>query len=422
MNVIRSKKFVLPILIILVGLAVTIGLKLSQPEAEEEKNEFPPLTVNVSSATFSEQSVSSLFQGEVRAKTNIELVTQVTGKVVNVSDNFIEGGQFEENEVLLKIDDSDFQVALKLAEASVASAQVDLDIELASAATNAREWRELQKKPIEEASPLRLNKPQVDRARAMLVAAKAELAAAKLNYQRTQISAPFAGRIMTKTAELGQFMERGASVGRVFATNAMEIRIPMTDIQLGELGIGLGYTLSSNKQAPLTATISHDFGIQSHQWQGYLKNVDASIDNETRLLYATVVVEQPLAQKNQQPAPLAPGLFVDVELQSPTTLSGIQMPRTALRNGNQVYVVEDKKLRLHEVSVVFTSRDMVIVADNDSSTLQSGDPVVISAVPGAYDGMPVKINTANTAKEITPAAELEEPAPQTKGDEEIIEG
>ena len=408
MNANRIKILLLPLLILLVAAAVTAVLILSKPEAEEEKREFPPLSVDVSPATFSERTVSSNFQGEVRAKTDIELVTQVTGKVVSVSDNFIEGGQFKENEVLLKIDDSDFLVALKLAEASVASAQVDLDMELASAATYAREWRDLQNKPIEEASPLRLNKPQVDRASAMLEAAKAELAAAKLNFDRTKISAPFAGRIMTKTAELGQFMSRGSSVGRVFATNAMEIRIPMTDIQLGELGISLGYTFSDNNQTPLKATVSTNFGIQRHQWQGHLKNVDASIDNETRLFFATVVVNQPFVQNGQQSTPLVPGLFVDVELQSPKTLSGIEMPRNALRNGNQVYVVSDQKIRLHEVHVVFTSTDVVIVADDKNSTLKLGDQIVISAVPGAYDGMPVKINTHDALQENQSESELKE--------------
>ena len=197
-------------------------------------------------------------------------------------------------------------------------------------------------------------------------------------------------------------MSRGSSVGRVFATSAMEIRIPMTDIQLGELGITLGYTLSSSNKPPLVASVSANFGIQRHEWQGHLKNVDASIDNETRLLFATVVVDQPFVQNSPQSTPLAPGLFVDVELQSSETLSGILMPRTALRNGNQVYVVSDQKIRLHEVNVMFTSTDMVIVEDGQSSTLKVGDQVVISAVPGAYDGMPVKINTRDVQQKNPP--------------------
>ena len=346
--------------------------------------------MDVYSATLDEHVWSSNFQGPVRAKTDIELVTQVTGKVVEVSDQFIEGGQFEAGEMLLKIDYADYQVALKSAEAAVASATVDLDIELAAAATNAREWQELQGKPIEEANPLLLNKPQTMRAKANLDAAKAELAAAKLNLSRTIIAAPFDGRIMSKSAELGQFLSRGASVGRVFSTQLMEIRIPMTDIQIGELGLSLGY--KSNEDSMLMAKVSAKFGIEEQQWQGYLKSVDASIDSETRLLYSTIVVEQPFEISDKHSSPLVPGLFVDVEISAAQPLEGIKIPRTALRKGTEVYTVEDGKLRIKTVQVVYTSEDFAVISNDESSLVKVGEQVIVSSVPGAYEGLPVKIN------------------------------
>jgi RND family efflux transporter MFP subunit len=387
----RFKAFFLCAGIIVGAFVLVAGMKALKPKPEEEKSQKPPLVVQTETATFEEQVVSSTFQGVVRAKTNIELVTQVTGKVTSVSSKFIEGGQFEAGETLVQIDDADYLVALRSAEANVASAQVDVDIELATAETNTREWLDLQGKPIEEANPLRLNKPQIDRAKARLNAAKAELAAARLNYDRTKISAPFAGRIMTKTAELGKFMSRGASIGRVFATDSMEIRIPMTDVQIGELGVSLGYAAPAAESKGVPATVSALFGIEQREWQGYLKNVDASVDNETRLLFATIVVEQPFAAQDGQAMPLVPGLFVDVELASPETLKGIQIPRAALRNGTQVYVMEDNVLRLKHVDVVYTSTEHVVVGDNEQTTLSSGEQVITSSVPGAYDGMPIKL-------------------------------
>jgi len=375
---------------IIVGAIVVVSLLISfKPKPEEEETTKPPFVVKTTETVVVEQTVSSTFQGEVRAKTDIELVTQVAGKVKSVSSKFTEGGQFLPGETLLQIDEADFRVALKSAEASVAAAQVDLDIEMATAATNAKEWQELQGKPIEEANPLRLNKPQIDRAKARLDAAKAELAAAQLNYDRTKISAPFAGRIMTKSAELGQFMARGASIGRVFATDAMEIRIPMTDVQVSELGLSLGYSAAENGGVVLPAKVSVLFGASQREWPGYLKSVDASIDNETRLLFATVVVEQPFAHRGEQSVPLVPGLFVDVELASPQNIVGIKIPRTALRNGNQLYLYEDEKLRLESVSVIFTSAEFVIIENVDQAGRLVGKKVITSSVPGAHDGMSV---------------------------------
>jgi len=392
MNLTKLKPFFLGVGIIGGAVLIVYALMSLKPKPEKEENAKPPLVVRTAQAISKNQTVYSTFQGEVRAKTDIELVTQVTGKVTSLSKKFLEGGEFAPGETLIQIDKADYQVALKSAEASVASAQVDVDLELATAKTNAKEWMDLQGRPIEEANPLRLNKPQIDRAKARLNAAKAELAAARLNYDRTNISAPFAGRIMTTSAELGQFMSRGSSIGRVFATDIMEVRIPMTDVQISELGLSLGYSaLSSDSGDGIPATVSTVFGDQRRTWDGVVQSVDASVDNETRLLYATVVVDKPFQQKGNESVPLVPGLFVDVEIASPTTLSGLELPRTALRNGNQVYVYQDDKLMLTPVRVIYTSQDVVIVEESESSKLNLGQRVITSSVPGAYEGMPIKL-------------------------------
>lgn len=408
MELAKFKPFFLGVGIILGAILLVVALKALKPETEKEETAKPPLSVRTVEAVHKEEVVFSTFQGEVRAKTDIDLVTQVTGKVMSVSDKFIEGGEFKAGETLLQIDDADYLVALKAAQASVASAQVDIGIERATAATNAKEWQDLQGKAIEEANPLRLNKPQIDRAIARLDAAKAELAAAMLNYNRTKISAPFDGRIMSKSAELGKFMQRGSSIGRVFATQTMEVRIPMTDVQISELGLTLGYSARAEGTEGLPASVTMLFGAEQRLWQGFVKSVDASVDSTTRLLFATVAVENPFEQKAGQTLPLVPGLFVDVQLSSPNKLSGLQVPRTALRNGNQVYVYQDDKLHFKNVKTVYTSRDMVILSEDPSSELALGDSVITSPVPGAYEGMPIKLPEGSIAvdPEVVEAAEV----------------
>ena len=385
---VKQSKFFLPVLVVIGAAVLITGLIATGPEVEEEENEFPPLVVEVSEASLDERLRSSMFQGEVRAKTNIELVTQVTGKVMSVSDKFIEGGKFAANEPILQIDDADYRVALKSAQASVAEAKVELDIELASAETNKREWLDLVGESIEKANPLRLNQPQVQRSRARLDAANAQLAQAQLDYSRTTISAPFAGRILTKAAEIGQFVSRGTSVGRVFSTDSVEIRIPMSDLQISELGLNLGQILNGDS---LKAKVTTRFGPRLHQWQGYLKSVDASVDRETRLLFGTVVVDAPFELRSAKSIPLAPGLFVDVELNAAEKVAGVSVPRGALRSGNKVYVVEHNTLRFREVETLYTSAEVAVISVEGNATLLPGDRVVVSPVPGAFDGMTVKV-------------------------------
>ena len=390
---IKRSKFFLPILLLVLAAGITALLVISKPEVVKEENEFPPLVVEVSQASLDEELRSSAFQGEVRAKTDIELVTQVTGKVTQVSDKFIEGGQFAKDETILQIDDADYRVALKLAEASVAEASVELDIEKASAETNKREWQNLIGESIEKADPLRLNKPQVQRARARLDAAKAQLTQAKLDFDRTKISAPFDGRIMSKSAELGQFVARGSSIGRVFSTDSVEIRIAMSDTQISELGLSLGQIPNSAKAIP--AQVSTRFGSNTYQWQGYLRSIDASVDNETRLLFGTVVVDQPFENVSGNGFPLAPGLYVDVELDAAEKVAGISVPRTALRSGTTVYVVKNGKIKFKKANTIFTSQQVAVLSVGDANAVLPGDLVVTSPVPAAFDGMPVKIKGDN---------------------------
>ena len=391
-GVVKEKSFFIPLIVVIVAAIAVFLLMATAPDVEEEESEFPPLVIEVTEAQFDEKLRTSRFQGEVRAKTNIELVSQVTGKVMSVSDKFIEGGQFAANEPILRIDDADYRVALKSAEASVAEAEVELDIELASAETNKKEWLDLVGGNIEEANPLRLNKPQVQRSRARLDAAKAQLAQAQLDLSRTVISAPFAGRILSKSAERGQFVARGAGLGRVFSTDSVEIRISMSDLQISDLGIRLGQVLEGES---LAAKVTTRFGIIEHEWQGYLKSVDASVDRETRLLFGTIVVNSPFELRSESSIPLAPGLFVDVELNAAKKISGVSVPRSALRNGNKVYVANGNVLNVRKVQALFTSSDVAVLSVDGEAGVVPGDKVIISPVPGAYEGMAIEIKGQN---------------------------
>ena len=416
----RLKPILIFVAIIAFAVLVTIGLHQAKPKPEEEQSSRPPLTIRTAEAQYKQQKVSASFRGEVRAKTEIDVVTEVAGKVVKVADEFIEGGEFKSGQMLVQIDDADYLVALKSAQANVASAQVELGRELATAETNAQQWQELQKRPLSEANPLVLNKPQIESARARVGAAEAQLAAAELAYKRTKVSAPFAGRIMSKSSRLGQFMPLGASIGRVFASDAMEIRIPMTDVQMGELGIQMGYSASRSGSNGLPAKVLASLGGNAYEWQGWLRSVDASIDSSTRLVFATIVVDQILATNTLADANtgvtesvlLAPGLFVDVKLDSPKELFGIEVPRTALRRGSQVYVYDQNKLKVRNVDVIYTSQDLVMV-DQAVSELEPGELVIVSPVPGAYADMPVEL----VKQTEVPQAPLEQIEPEQAAQE-----
>ena len=372
-----------PVLVLIVGILVVQGLVAAKPEPEKNDEEVRTVSLYVDSVKSEEVTIAVKTQGEVRPKTSIDLIPQVSGRIVALSDNFSEGGEFAANSMLLKIDDADYQVAVIRAEAAVAGAQTALERELATAEIKEEEWRDGKK---EEATDFALNLTQVAQAQAMLRSAQADLDKARLDLARTDIKLPFHGRVMSREVGIGQYVSAGTSMGRVFAIDVVEVRLPMTDSQLVELNLPLGFTAMDGLDAPLV-NFSAMLGSREYQWQGRIVRIDASIDQDTRLIYATAEVQDPYGLAASEGMPMAVGMFVNAEIAGVSQQYAYVMPRLALRNKDKVYVInEDNELEIRTVEVLSTSEDRVLV----TSGVDTGDRVVTSPVPNAVDGMAVE--------------------------------
>ena len=372
-----------PVLVLIVGILVVQGLVAAKPEPEKNDEEVRTVSLYVDSVKSEEVTIAVKTQGEVRPKTAIDLIPQVSGRIVAMSDNFSEGGEFAANSMLLKIDDADYQVAAIRAEARVAEAQTDLERELATAEIKEEEWRDGRK---EDATDFALNLTQVAQAKAMLRSAEADLDKARLDLARTEIKLPFHGRVMDREVGIGQYVSAGARMGRVFAIDVVEVRLPMTDSQLVELNLPMGFTAIDEMDAPLV-NFSAMLGSREYQWQGRIVRIDASIDQDTRLIYATAEVQDPYGLAASEGMPMAVGMFVNAEIAGVSQQYAYVMPRLALRNKDKVYVInDDNELEIRTVEVLSTSEDRVLV----TSGVDTGDRVVTSPVPNAVDGMAVE--------------------------------
>lgn len=396
----KKKHGALPLFVLLLAVSITAGLIHFKPKPEEEEPETPSLSVIVAPIEEGVIEWKSRFQGEVRAKTAINLVSQVSGKITTISPALTEGGIFSTGDTLLSIEKADYLVAVESAKATVAEAEVNLELELANSDVRKRQWKELGS-PAAKASPLQLNYPQVAQAKARLKAAQAELHRAELDLSRTRISVPFNGRIKEKYVGVGQFVTRGELLANVFATDSVEIRIPMTDQQLSELQLTLGAPQQALQRTKGSkALVSKLFGNKLYTWTGHLVGVDATIDPKTRLVYATISVENPYADVAKGHLPLAPGFFVDVEIDALQKIRGLKIPRNALRRGDSIYLFKDEKLLIRDVDVLQTSAELAILSSSDDMELGKDALVITSPVPGAYEGMSIKLN--NAASKLVP--------------------
>jgi RND family efflux transporter MFP subunit len=382
------KKFIrtlAPVFVLVAGFLIMQGLVAAKPEPEKNDEEIRKLSLYVDSVRSESVRVGVRTQGEVRPKMEIDLIPQVSGRIVAISEQFSDGAEVMPNSLLAKIDDADYQVALVRAEARVAEAQTALERELATAEIKQEEWRDNPRKE-HEATDFALNLTQVSQARAQLRAARADLDKARLDLARTEIRVPFHGRVRERNVGIGQFVTAGMPMGRVFSIDTVEVRLPLTDTQLVELNLPLGFTADDLAAAP-TVQFSANLGSREYYWTGQIVRIDASIDEDTRLIYATAEVQSPYGTAASEGMPMAVGLFVNADIEGVAEQVAYVMPRLALRNENTVYVInEDNELEIRTVDVLSTSEQRVLVTGG----VAEGDQVVTSPVPNAVDGMAVE--------------------------------
>ena len=377
-------RLIAPVLVLVAGVVIVQVLVAAKPEPEQTDETARPVSLYVDTVQSEVVSVSVRTQGEVRPKIEIDLVPQVSGRIVALSESFNEGAEFSPASLLLKIDDTDYRLAAIHAEARVAEAQTVLERELATARIKEEEWRDGKKD--QEPTPFALNLTQVAGAEANLRSAQADLRKARLDLERTEIRVPFHGRVRERLVGIGQYVTAGTSMGRVFSIDTVEVRLPLTDSQLVELNLPLGYTADDSSD-PLRVAFAALMGSREYRWQGRIVRVDAAVDSQTRLIYATAEVTDPYGEGAARGMPLAVGMFVSAELQAASEQTAYVMPRLALRNQDTVYVINDEsRLEIRTVEVISTSEERVLV----SGGVVPGERVVTSTLPNAVDGMEVE--------------------------------
>ena len=371
-----------PVAVIAVGTAGIVALNATAPKPDKKEETVRSISMFVEPVTSQAVTLTVSTQGEVRPKTEIDLISQVSGRIKHVGDNFVDGGSFKSGQSLAKIEDEEYEYAVTVAESNVAEATAQFARTRADADIVAKQW---DKWVDGIPTDLALRKPQIAQATAKLKAAEANRDKARLDLKRTEISVPFTGRIRSKSVDIGQYVSLGTKIGRVFATDVVEIRLPLSDHQLSTLNLPMAFQATSDN-AP-RVILSANLAGKAYEWEGRLVRTAASVDPQTRMLYAVAEVKDPYGASAVDGMPLAVGLFVNATIEGRAYDNGIVMPRAALRAGSKAYVVtDDNKLSIREVTILSSSPDGVIIG----SGVTSGEQVVISPVRTAIDGMAVK--------------------------------
>jgi RND family efflux transporter MFP subunit len=334
----------------------------------------------VISATSADVPVLVRGHGEVGAKVAVEVVPQVSGRVVQVHPSLVAGGFFRAGEPLVVIDPRDYELAVDRSRATVAGARVRLEQELAEAEVARAEWQSMnpgQAPP----SGLVVREPQVAQARAEIEAARADLRTAELNLERTRVAVPFDGIVVSESVDVGQYVAPGRAVAMVYGTEQVEIRVPLESRELEWFDV-------PSRPGAGGATVDVTLGDagSGHSWTGTVVRMEGQVDPASRMVHVVVAVRDPFSRIGGRP-PLLPGTFVDVSIRGRSLEDVVPVPRHAVHEGRDVWVVEDGLLRIRQVELARSDRERSYVA----AGLEGSSRVVVSALDAVTDGMAVRV-------------------------------
>jgi RND family efflux transporter MFP subunit len=385
----RIIHFIVTLIFIGIGSLVFVVLMATKPKLERTQPPVPKPMVNVAKVKTRPQVVIIRGEGTVRPLREIQLVPQVNGKVVYASRALVDGGEFQKGEVLLRIDPIDYQLAVTLAQARIKDSESKLKVAEEEAAVSREEWRLLYEADSKnkQIPALVAKEPQLAAAKAKLAADQADLQKAKLNLERTEIKAPFDGRVDEENVDIGQYVATGQPLAMLFSTNQAEIVVPFEDEDLYWFHVP-GFT-PGDEPGSVVSVSTRVAGRESF-WPGRVVRAEGKLDERTRMINVVIRVNKPYETK----PPLAAGLFVAVEIKGRTLENAIMLPRAALRENNVVWVVDkDGQLTFRQVSVARLTPEAALLEGG----LKDGEMVVVSSLKAVTDGMRVRFRSPQEA-------------------------
>ncbi len=385
----NRKQFIIATLVIFVCAVLTVILIKFGRRAQPEPLESIPPVVEVLRVELISKEFTIPSQGTVRAATSIPLMSELDGVVTEVAPVFQQGGFFSKGDVLLRLDQTDYKALVAQAESQLAAARLKLDTIQAESKLARQDWEALSSQFDEAATPLLLREPQLKESQAAVRAAEAGLIKARKDLERTQIRAPFDGRILVKTADQGQFVRRGQELARVFDISKVEVLLPVAVSQLAFLDPRFGVPGGSTSDHSVRVELTGSYAGIEHTWEGWIFRTTGGLDERSRMISLVAEVTDPFGLQQGEPvaAPLQVGAFVKAEIHGIERSGTFTLPRSAIMEGSQVMLVDqENQIQFRDVVVLQYDGGEAVIG----SGLRDGDVVCLSTLEIPVKGTQVE--------------------------------
>ena len=379
-------RIVLSLFILAAGIGAAYYLKNSAPQTVKR----PPVklspTVLIQTVNPSSYQIIVTAMGTVIPAREVVLKSRVSGEIVKIHPEFTEGGFLKRDMRIIQIDPKDYELALARKRSAVTDAEYALKLELGHQAVAKREWELLnQGKPAQDMEEeLALRQPHLNKARADLAAAEAELEAAMLDLERTHILSPFNAMVRSKSVDLGSQVTPQESLAELVGTDAYRIQASLPTDRLEWIDVPV--------QAGDRGSKARIIYGQGHECSGTVIRLMGDLATEGRMARILVEVADPLGLKasNQDRAPLLIGEYVRVNILGRKLDNVFQIPRTALKDNSSIWIAkENKVLKIRKVRPVWRDADVVLLQDG----LKPGEQLIVSDLPAPVEGMTIRVDS-----------------------------
>ena len=429
----KLMKVIVPVCVLAVFVIAAKVVSDNPPTAKRGKpSKAPQLNVAVQTIEKENLTLQINSYGTVQPRTQSVLMPQVSGEIKAIGDNFRAGGFFEKGEMLVKLDDRDYLADINIAKANLYSAQQALSEEQARSEQAEQDWQRLGNK--QKASDLVLRKPQLLAAESAVYSAKAQLVKAELSLERTEIKAPYTGRVLNKSADIGQFVSANTQLAEIFAVDYVEVRLPIKNSDLPYVDLPEDYRFSrynqfsidnqnnrTAKSEPATSsgstnklplvTIFSEL-VTQQQWQGRVVRTEGAFDQNSQQLFVVAQIDDPYGDASISGLPLKIGQYVSATVQGKMLESAIKITNTAIYQGSYVFVVKDGLLLRQAIDIAWQNDEFAVIENG----LTAGDLLVLTPLGQVNSGTPIAVISKDGVSQN--AREQNARMPQGKGQRE----
>ena len=378
--------FLLPIAALTCGVIITVYLMKTSPEAKPRNRPPTATLVEVQSVVSGPQQTVIHAMGEIVPAREIDLKPRVSGEVIGLSEEFLPGGYFAEGQTILKIDPVDYTLVVQQLESEEARAESDLLLEMGNQRIAEKELALLNEPVSAEEQTLILRKPQLEKLEATRVFARARLAKAQLDLQRTEIKAPFNTVIGTRNVDKGARVTESTILAHLIGSDKFWLKLTLPVEQLKWVDV----PTSRGEEGSLVRIYSQgDDDLLNHRI-GRVIRLAASLEEKGRMAQLLVEIDDPLSrrQENSDKPKLLLGSYVRAEVEGTGIDAGVSIDRGNIHDGGNVWLMdEDGLLDIRKVSITFRNRDQVIIRDG----IDNGERIVTSSLSSPIAGIPLRL-------------------------------